>query len=274
MKLTGLLRRTKAPRVGLALAAGGAKGVAYVPFLAALERMNVEISAIAGSSIGALVGGLYASGRTPSEMIAILETFRPSQLHRFFRINWFGTGLISGESVRDFLDRNLAVKTFEEARIPFTAVATDYWRREQVVFRNGSLCDAILASTAVPAILEPARVGGRVLIDGAVTNPLPYELIRDQCDILVGLDTSNRTVDPDRNDVPGTPLLVLNTFRILTDCLTDSKRLSEPIDLYFRLSLPTVEMLDFHKYREVFDAIRPEVERFTAALEQVVRSRT
>ncbi len=270
MKLVDLLHRRKRPRIGLALAAGGARGVAYVPFLAALEQMDVEISAIAGSSIGALVGGLYASGRSPSEMVGILEAFRPGQLHRFFRINWFGTGLISGASVRDFLDRNLAVKTFEEARIPFTAVATDYWRREQVVFRTGSLCDAIRASTAVPAIIEPARVGGRVLIDGGVTNPLPYELIRDQCNVLVALDVSNRTLDPDRSDMPSTPVLVLNTFRILTDCLTDHKRRAEPADLYFRLKLPTVEMLDFHKYREVFDTISPEVERFTEALCDVI----
>lgn len=258
------------PRIGLALAAGGAKGVAYLPFLRAMEEMKVDITAIAGSSVGALVGGLYASGRSVDDIVTLLEEFKPGQLHRFFRINWFGTGLISGTSVRDFLERSLGAQTFEETSIPFTAVATDYWRREQVVFRSGSLVDAIRASTAVPAVFEPAVLDGRVLIDGGVTNTLPYELIRDQCDLLVGLDVSNRSADPDRTDVPRTPVMVLNTFRILTDSLTTYKRRSEPIDLYFRVQLPSVEMLDFHKWREVFDDVEPEVSEFRERLGELL----
>lgn len=254
--------RRRKPRIGLALAAGGAKGVAYIPFIRALEEEGLEISAIAGSSVGALIGGLYASGLSTDELVAILDRFRPGQLHRFFRINWFGAGLISGESVRDFLADHLAVHDFAETRIPFRAVATDYWRRESVVFDSGSLVDAIRASTAVPAVFEPALVDGRVLVDGGITNTLPYELIRDECDVLVALDVSNRVTDPDRNDVPPVPVMVLNTFRILTDSLTEYKRRYEPVDLYFRLKLPKVEMLDFHKYREVFETAGPEVGRF------------
>jgi NTE family protein len=265
-------RKQNTPRIGLALAAGGAKGVAYIPFLEALEEMDVTISAIAGSSVGSLIGGLYASGVTTSEMVGILEEFKPGQLNRFFRINWFGRGLISGESVRDFLERNLKVHTFEETHIPFTTVATDYWRREQVVFRSGSLVDAIRASTAVPAVFEPAVMGDRMLIDGGVTNTLPYELIRDQCDILVGLDVSNRSTNPDRTDVPRAAVMVLNTFRILTDNLTRHKIEYEPLDLYFRVMLPTVEMLDFHKYKQIFTDVQPEVEKFRGELQETLDS--
>lgn len=261
-------RAREKPRVGLALAAGGAKGVAYIPFLEALEEMDVTISAIAGSSVGSLIGGLYASGVSTSEMVDILDDFKPGQLNRFFRINWFGRGLISGSSVRDFLERNLKAHDFSETRIPFVTVATDYWRREHVVFRSGSLVDAIRASTAVPAVFEPAQVDGRVLIDGGVTNTLPYELIRDECDVLVGLDVSNRSTDPDRTEVPRAAVMVLNTFRILTDTLTDYKRAHEPPDLYFRIMLPTVEMLDFHKYRQIFKDVEPEVKKFRDELHE------
>jgi NTE family protein len=263
-------RRKPKPRIGLALAAGGAKGVAYIPFIEAIEREGLEISAIAGSSVGALIGGLYASGKSTADLVAILDRFRPGQLHRFFRINWFGSGLISGESVRDFLEEHLAVHDFADTRIPLRVVATDYWRRETVVFDSGSLVDAIRASAAVPAVFEPALVDGRLLVDGGITNTLPYELIRGECDLLVALDVSNRVTDPERNDVPPTPIMVLNTFRILTDSLTDYKRRYEPLDLYFRLRLPTVEMLDFHKYREVFDTVGPQVDRFLEQLRERV----
>jgi NTE family protein len=254
------------PRVGLSLAAGGAKGVAYIPFIEALEEMGIDVAAISGSSIGAAIGGFYAAGLSPPQMGAVLSTFRPGHLHQVFHINWSGRGLISGRSVREFLDRTLPVKRFEDTRIPLKVVATDYWRREQVVFDSGSLIDAIQASTAVPGVFEPAVFGGRVLVDGAVKNTIPYELLRDSCDFIIGLDSSNRTRDPDRTDTPRTLVMVMNTFRILTDTITEYKMRYDPVDLYFRLTLPDVEMLDFYKFEEMFDAVGPEVARFRREL--------
>ena len=264
MKLKRLFGRK--PRVGLSLAGGGAKGVAYIPFLRALEELDVDIAAISGSSIGAAVGGLYAAGLGPDELEGVLDSFRPGHYHEVFRINWHGSGLISGKSVRKFLETTLPVERFDQARIPLKVVATDYWRREQVVFESGSLVDAIQASTAVPAVFEPVVLDGRVLVDGSIKNTLPYELLRDECDFIIGLDVSNRTKDPDRTDPPRPLVMVLNTFRILTDSNTEYKLRYEPLDLYFRLKLPDVEMLDFYKYREIFDSVGPEVERFTEEL--------
>ena len=264
VKLKRLFGRT--PRVGVSLAGGGAKGVAYIPFLRALEELEVDIAAISGSSIGAAIGGLYAAGLGPAELAGVLDSFRPGHLHEVFRINWHGHGLISGKSVRKFLETTLPVERFDQTRIPLKVVATDYWRREQVVFDSGSLVDAIQASTAVPAVFEPVVLDGRVLVDGSIKNTLPYELLRDECDFLIGLDVSNRAKDPDRTDLPRTLVMVLNTFRILTDSNTEYKLRYDPVDLYFRLELPNVEMLDFYKYREIFDTVGPEVERFTREL--------
>ena len=250
------------PRVGLSLAGGGAKGVAYVPFLAAMEEMELDIAAVSGSSIGAAIGGMYAAGLGPTELAAVLESFRPGHFREVFRINWHGRGLISGDSVRRFLEQTLPVQRFEQTRMPLKVVATDYWRREQVVFDSGSLIDAIRASTAVPGVFEPAVLNGRVLVDGAIKNTLPYELIREDCDFLIGLDVSNKSDDPDRIDSPRTLVMVLNSFRILTDTITVYKMRYDPVDLYFRLELPGIEMLDFYKYREIFDTVGPEVDRF------------
>jgi NTE family protein len=236
-----------------------------------MEDMGVEIAAISGSSVGAAIGGLYAAGLSPEQMGGVLATFRPGHLHQVFHINWSGRGLISAKSVRLFLDRTLPVKRFEDTRIPLKVVATDYWRREQVVFDSGSLVDAIQASTAVPGVFEPAVFGGRVLVDGGVKNTLPYEIIRDRCDFIIGLDSSNRTRDPDRTDTPRTLVMVMNTFRILTDTITEYKMRYDPVDLYFRLKLPDVEMLDFYKFEEIFDSVGPEVERFKRELGEKLR---
>lgn len=259
------------PRVGLSLAAGGAKGVAYIPFLTAIEELGIELAAVSGSSIGAGIGGMYAAGLSPKEIAAVLARFRPGRLHEVFHINWLGRGLISGESVRDFLEETLPVKRFEDTRMPLKVVATDYWRREQVVFDTGSLIDGIQASTAVPGIFESPVLDGRLLVDGAIKNTLPYELIRPHCDFVIGLDVSNRTSDPTRTDAPRTLVMVLNSFRILTDTITEYKMRYDPVDLYFRLKLPEVEMLDFYKYDQIFEDVKPEVERFKRELKQKLR---
>lgn len=261
------------PRVGLSLAGGGAKGVAYIPFLRALEELGVDIAVISGSSIGAGIGGLYAAGLGPTELVDVLDSFRPGHLREVFRINWHGRGLISAKSVHEFLTNTLPVARFDQTRIPLKVVATDYWRREQIVFDSGSLVDAIQASTAVPGVFEPVVLDGRVLVDGSIKNTLPYELLRENCDFIIALDVSNRARNPDRTDIPRTLVMVLNTFRILTDSNTEYKLRYEPVDLYFRLKLPNVEMFDFYKYQEIFDQAQPEVERFTAELSQKLELR-
>lgn len=253
-------------RIGLALAAGGAKGIAYIPLLAAMEELGVTPSIIAGSSVGALIGGMYAAGVSPDRMVEILEDLRPPAIRRIFQLSLRRGGLISGSGVREFLRRNLPVERFEETRIVFRAVATDYWKREQVVFSAGSLVDAIRASTSVPGVFEPAFVDGRLLIDGAAKNTLPYDIIRPDCDFIVGLDVSNRTNRPERTDVPGTLGMILNTFRIMTDNLTETKLAYDPIDYYYRMRLPDIEMLDFHKYSDIFDSVAPDVERFKSEI--------
>ena len=229
--------------------------MAYIPFLSALEQMGIHPSVVAGSSVGAVIGGLYAAGRTPADITEIIERFKPRRMGEFFSINWRGPGIIKSASVRKFLIDNLPVTTFEQTRTPFVTVATDYWRRDQVVFRSGSLVDAITASTAVPGLFEPACVDGRILIDGGITNTLPYDLISDDCDAVIALDVSNRTENADRNDLPSGAEMILNTFRILTDRQTEAKVAYNPPALHFRLKLPFVEVLDFHKYQEVFEKV-------------------
>ncbi len=255
-------------KIGIALAAGGAKGLAYIPFLSALDEMGIEPAMIAGSSIGAVVGGFYAAGTTAQDMFEILSQFRPKDVTSFLSFNWSGTGIVAGKAVQGFLQEHLPVKTFEETRFPLKVVATDYWRREQVILDTGPLAEAIHASAAFPGIFEPLVKDGRVLVDGGAANPLPSDLLKEECDFLIALNVSNRSEDPDSTEVPGSGLMMFNTFRILKDRLAEIAVERYPIDIYFRMELPFVETLDFHKYKEILDHVGPEVERFQNELEE------
>ncbi len=254
--------KKKKHKVGVALAAGGAKGIAYIPFLEVLDDLGVEPAMVAGSSIGSVIGAFYAAGSSPKEMLSLLEEFHPRDLAEILTFNWSGTGIIAGKTVRDFLNEHLPVSRFEETKIPFRAIATDYWRREQVVFDSGSLAEAVQASAAFPGIFEPLVKDGTVYVDGGASNPLPSDILRDECDFIIGLNVSNRTPDPDTDDVPGSGIMMFNTFRIIKDRLAEIAIERDPIDVYFRVELPFVETLDFHKYRDILDQAEPELDRF------------
>lgn len=261
------------PRVGLALAAGGAKGIAYVPFIRVMEELGIRPAMVAGSSIGAVIGGFYAAGTSPEKMLALLEDFEPQDLAKHFTLNLSGTGIVAGKLVRGYLEDKLPVTTFEETKIPFKAVATDYWRREQVVIDSGSLPEAIHASAAFPGIFEPLVKDGRILVDGGAANPLPTDLLRDHCDVIIGLNVSNRAPNPDTDEVPGSGVMMFNTFRILKDRLAEIAIERDPIDVYFRMELPFVETLDFHKYKEILNKVEPELYRFRQELEEKLGTR-
>jgi len=154
-------------RVSLALGGGAAKGLAHVGVLRGLEEDGVEVSAIAGTSMGSIVGALFARGMKGSEM----EAF-------FASVDWTRLGRImlrsaGGGAFRDLLRETLGTDPIEQLTIPYAAVCCDLSSGQEVVLREGSLADAALASSAIPGILPPSKVAGRTLVDGAMVTPVP-----------------------------------------------------------------------------------------------------
>ena len=154
-------------RIALALGGGAAKGLAHVGVLRGLEEDGIEVVAIAGTSMGSIVGALHARGMGGAEM----EAF-------FASVDWARLGRImmrspGGAAFRDLLRETFGVKPIEVLALPFAAVCCDLSNGEEVVLREGSLADAILASSAIPGILPPSVVGGRTLVDGAFVTPVP-----------------------------------------------------------------------------------------------------
>lgn len=183
------------PTVALALGAGGAKGLAHIGAIEEIVAQGFEITAIAGTSMGALIGGVYAMGK--------LDVYRDwvctlAKLDVFRLLDWTfsGGGLIKGERIIGTLRDLIGDVCIEELPLAFTAVATDLDRDREVWLTRGSLFDAIRASIAIPTVFRPHRLDGRRLVDGALLNPLPVTpLIRDTADYLfaVSMDGSART---------------------------------------------------------------------------------
>jgi NTE family protein len=187
------------PTVALALGAGGAKGLAHIGAIEELERQGFEIIAIAGCSMGALIGGIHAAGK--------LDVYRDwvvtlAKLDVLKLVDWTfsGGGLIKGERIIGTLLEMIGDEQIEDLPMAFTAVATDIDRGRELWLSRGSLFEAIRASIAIPTVFRPHHVDGRRLVDGGLLNPVPVTpLIREPADYLiaVSLDGAPEPATPD-----------------------------------------------------------------------------
>jgi NTE family protein len=178
---------TRRPTVALALGAGGAKGLAHIGAIEEIERQGYEIVAIAGTSMGALIGGIYAMGK--------LDTYRDwvsalAKMDVLKLVDWTfsGGGLIKGERIIGTLRELIGDAQIEDLPLAYTAVATDLDREREVWLTRGSLFDAIRASIAIPTVFRPQTIEGRRLVDGGLLNPVPVTpLIREPADYLFAI---------------------------------------------------------------------------------------
>jgi NTE family protein len=162
--------------IGLALGGGFARGIAHVGVLKVLEEENIPIRVICGTSVGALIGACYCSGLSAAEMEVVA---RRTRFTTFARWTLSRCGFASNDRMIDFLTRTMKCRTFEELRIPLGVSATDFNTGEGVVFHSGSIVDPVRASCAYPGMFLPVEIGGRYLVDGMLSHPVPTRPLRE-----------------------------------------------------------------------------------------------
>ena len=167
---------SRPPAIGVALGGGFARGIAHVGALKVLEQEGIPISIVAGTSVGALIGAAYCSGVTLQELEDMAASIRFSN---FARWTLSRCGFASNDRMISFLTRILKVKTFEELRIPLGVTATDFNTGEGVVFHSGSIIDPVRASCAYPGMFLPVQIGGRYMVDGMLSHPVPTRPLRE-----------------------------------------------------------------------------------------------
>lgn len=173
-----------AVRLGLALGSGSARGLAQIGVLKVLDRVGIEVGAIAGTSIGALIGGAYAAGVSPLEMEKLALSVNVKRLVSLADIARPTTAIVNGARVGEFIRDLVGGVSFADLVIPFECVAVDVTDGQAVVLREGDLASAIRASLSTPVIFAPVERAGRLLVDGAVLNPVPVDVAWD-----MGADT-------------------------------------------------------------------------------------
>jgi NTE family protein len=176
-------------KIGLALGSGGWKGIAHVGVIKALVENNIPIDFIAGSSVGSLVGGMYAALGDIYKVEEIINKFDKKDLFNIFADPSIKTGMIKGDKVVQFIEDSVGDVNIEDLKIPFCAIATDLLKGDAVYINKGSLSSAIRASSSIPLLFEVPTYKGNYLVDGGAVEMIPAESVKKMgADIVIGVN--------------------------------------------------------------------------------------
>jgi NTE family protein len=223
-------RRSPPPRVALALGSGGARGYAHIGVIEALRTRGFEIVGITGSSMGAMIGGLHAAGRL-DEFADWAKSLTQRTILRLLDPSITAAGVMRAEKILEAVRDILGPVTIEELPIPYTAVATDLLAGKSVWFQHGPLDEAIRASIAIPGVIAPHEVGGRLLADGGILDPLPMApLAAVNADLTIAVGVSGSEVIDKREPEPGATVDFLNRMVRSTSALLDASAVRSLLD--------------------------------------------
>ncbi|WP_372659538.1 patatin-like phospholipase family protein [Hydrogenophaga sp.] len=202
----------RAPRLGLALGGGAARGFAHVGVIQVLEQNGIRPDVVVGTSAGSLVAALYASGQSGAELEKSALAMEEATLTDW-SLPIFGRGMLKGEALARYVRQAVDGRLLENMVLPLGVVATDLGNGQGILFRRGDTATAVRASSAVPGVFEPVRIAGREYVDGGLVAPVPVRYARDMgAEVVLAVDISSQ---PENNAADGSFRALLQTFAIM-----------------------------------------------------------
>lgn len=213
--------------LGLALGSGGSRGVAHVGFLEALEEEGIKPDFISGCSMGAVVGGCYASGMPVAEMKEVVLALRMRDILDVSPAVITKMSVLRGRKVLNLLIKHLCVENLEDMKIPFKCVATELYSGKLHVFSKGNAAKAIQASSCIPTVFRPVKIGGKLFVDGGCLCRVPVRVAKEMgADVVVAVDVLKNTTET-VDDVHNILSMVLRVFDIMDANQTGLRRETE-----------------------------------------------
>nr|WP_210323286.1 patatin-like phospholipase family protein [Rhizobium leguminosarum] len=251
------------PTVAVAFGGGGARGLAHIHIIETLDELGIRPVAISGSSMGAIMGAGMAAGMSGAEIrehalttvgnktavVARIWGLRPATVRdavaKGIRIGQFNLERI----LKAFLPAELPAR-FEDLLVPMKVITTDYYGQNEVIIEEGELFPALAASSAIPAVFMPVRLRGRVMIDGGISNPVPYEPLMDLADIVIGIDVVGAP-EGDGTHIPNRMESIFGSGQLMMQtAITLKLKLCQP-HIFLRPAVGRTGVMDFLKARDV-----------------------
>lgn len=263
--------------VSLVLGSGGARGYAHIGVIKALEKSGYEIKSIAGSSMGALIGGLYAAGKL-KEYEEWVQSFNIIDILKLVDFTFSKDGMINGEKVFSKIEEMIGDVNIEDLEIAFTATATDIQNRKEVWLQKGCLKDAIRASIAIPTLFTPKELNGKILFDGGILNPIPIvPTISEFTDLVIAVNLNDnldikeehqKILEKEKNRFHQTVInffqknvkkkesvsyfqLINKSIETMQEVISRHQLATHKPDIMINISSKVCEFYDFHKAEEL-----------------------
>lgn len=236
-------------KIGLALSGGGARGLAHLKILEAFDELNIKPNIIAGSSIGAFIGALYAAGISSKEIQKFFKGINFQRFAQLFDISFTGKGLIKGIKVENIFSQLIDTENFEDLEIPLKVIATDLESRKEKVFSKGNITKAVRASISIPGIFEPVEIDSKVYVDGGLTNLIPTNHLKN-CDLVIAINVGEEK--PNLNKLKMVDLLSAS-FSLVQNKYAKELMKQNPPDHLINAKLEEFNMMDFQKHKAILE---------------------
>lgn len=255
----------KVLHLGLALGSGAARGFAHVGVIQVLEEAGIQPDLVVGTSAGSLVAALYASGKNSAQLRRVAETMEEAEITDWM-MPILNRGALRGEALARYVNTQVGGRLIEQMKIPLGIVATDLHNGEPMLFRRGNTGSAVRASSAVPAVFQPVKIGTREYVDGGLVSPVPVRQAREMgANVVIAVDIST---DPEGSPASDTFQILMQTFNIMGKSLNTV--LLKDADVVVRPALMGVKSADFAARRKSIEAGREAMLRALPKLKEVL----
>ena len=255
----------KVLHLGLALGGGAARGFAHVGVIQVLEEAGIQPDLVVGTSAGSLVAALYASGKNSAQLRRVAETMEEAEITDWM-MPILNRGALRGEALARYVNAQVGNRLIEQMKMPLGIVATDLHNGEAVLFRRGNTGSAVRASSAVPAVFQPVKIGSREYVDGGLVSPVPVRQAREMgANVVIAVDIST---DPEGSPASDTFQILMQTFNIMGKSL--NTLLLKDADLVVKPALMGVKSADFAARRKSIEAGREAMLKAMPRLKEIL----
>lgn len=263
-------------KLGIAFGGSGAEGIVGIAYIKALEELGLQPDVVSGTGIGGVIAAMYASGMKSTDMMSFLADVKFPGAKRPISENKVKDakfGILDDMGLEDYFQIVVPVKVFDRLYFPLKIVAADYVDGSEVVFSDGDVGRAVRATVSIPGIFSPHETEETFYLDGGCVNPVPFDVIRSECDVLVAIDPIIEKAQSEDEEAE----VSLNVFPAFKGAynaaqraLVAEKMKSCDIEVYEKVSVNILNKYDFVQYNDIVDAVTEQAEAFKAKIKSML----
>lgn len=260
-----------AKKLGIAFGGSGAQGIANIAYIKAFEALDIKPEIVSGAGIGAAIAAMYAAGMTSQNMIDFMQEVNfpgAKKPINIIKVKDSKFGILDGLGLEEYYRMVVPVKVFDRLYFPLKIVAAEYATGEQIVFTEGDVGSAVRSAVAIPGVFSPHEKGETVRMDGSCVNPVPFDVIRDDCDVLAAIDP--QIEESAEAFSPFVFPAIMTAAAASKKALVVEKQRTCTVDIYEKLVLEDVNMFDFALFNDIVASVEERAGAFALKLKDLL----